>query len=174
MNHENIVSCYTSFTIKLQKHWNIEKELWCVLPYFKNGSCADLMRSMERFKYGFKDESIISRIMYDVLKGIDYIHNNDRIHRQIKASNIFLNSNGVAQISDFGSGGVLTDYGLRAAGRFHSCGTGMLLWMAPEVLDKDEISFATDIWSCGITCLELAYGRPPYSLLRPVKVECKM
>ena len=109
MHHPNIVACFASFTVKT--------ELWLVLPYLKGGSCADLMKSMKSFKHGFKDESIISTILHDVLQGIQYCHNDGRIHRDIKAANILLSADGVAQLSDFGVSGAIIEGGLRKPGR---------------------------------------------------------
>ena len=161
MHHANIVACHASFTVKT--------ELWLVLPYLKGGSCADLMKSMKIFKNGFKDESIIATILHDVLKGIEYCHNDGRIHRDIKAANILLSASGVAQLSDFGVSGAIIEGGLRKPGR--DTFTGSLWWMAPEVLQREnKHSFPADIWSCGITALELAYGKPPHASQRPVKV----
>ena len=161
MHHPNIVSCHAVFTV--------HTELWLVLPFLKGGSCADLMKSMKKFKNGFKDEAIIATIVNDILNGINYCHNDGRIHRDIKAANILLSASGIAQLSDFGVSGAIIEGGLRKPGR--DTFTGSLWWMAPEVLQREnKHSFPADIWSLGITALELAYGKPPHSSHRPVKV----
>eukprot|EP01084_Bolivina_argentea_P318479 552310_1 len=78
MNHKNIVSCYTSFSVST--------ELWLVMPLLI-GSCLDIMKSIQEYNFGFIDEYIISTIISDVLNGVLYIHNDGRVHRDIKSAN---------------------------------------------------------------------------------------
>jgi len=140
-----------------------------ILPLLEGGSCSDIMKNVKEFNQGFKDEIIISTILYDILQGVIYCHSDGRIHRDIKAANILLSADGNAQLSDFGVSGAIIEGGLRKDGR-HTF-TGSLWWMAPEVLQRENRhSFPADIWSIGVTSLELAYGAPPYSTQRPVKV----
>jgi len=82
LQHENIVTCYTSFVV--------ESELWIVMPFLAGGSCTDLMRQVTQFQEGFKDENILATILKDVLSGIEYCHKDGRIHRDVKARNILL------------------------------------------------------------------------------------
>jgi len=160
MQHDNIVSCYTSFCVM--------QELWIIMPLLM-GSCSDIMKSMPEFNNGFIDEVMVATIMRDVLNGVHYIHNDGRVHRDIKAANILLSSSGVCQIADFGVSGAIIEGGLRKHGR--DTFTGSLWWMSPEVLQRENRhSYKADIWSVGITALELAFGRPPHSKQRPVKV----
>jgi len=133
------------------------------------GSCSDLMKSIKEFEHGFVDELIVSTIIRDVLAGVEYIAKDGRVHRDIKAANILISENGTCQISDFGVSGAIIEGGLRKNGR-HTF-TGSLWWMAPEVLQRENRhSYQADIWSIGITALELAFGKPPHCKQRPVKV----
>merc|ERR1712154_180090 len=133
------------------------------------GSCLDIMKSIKEYNNGFIDEYIICTIIRDVLSGVQYIHNDGRVHRDIKSANILLSRDGVCQISDFGVSGAIIEGGLRKAGR--QTFTGSLWWMSPEVLQREnKHSYKADIWSVGITSLELAFGKPPHSKQRPVKV----
>merc|ERR1712154_223802 len=133
------------------------------------GSCLDIMKSIKEYNNGFIDEYIICTIIRDVLSGVQYIHNDGRVHRDIKSANILLSRDGVCQISDFGFSGAIIEGGLRKNGR-HTF-TGSLWWMSPEVLQREnKHSYKADIWSVGITSLELAFGKPPHSKQRPVKV----
>merc|ERR1719229_1662932 len=158
MKHPNIVRCYATFSI--------QRELWLVCD-LRVGSCSDIMKTVKDFNKGFVDELIVSTICRDVLSGIEYIAKDGRIHRDIKAANILLSANGVCQISDFGVSGAIIEGGLRKAGR--QTFTGSLWWMSPEILQRENRhDFKADIWSIGITALELAFGKPPHFKERPV------
>ena len=117
MNHKNIVRCYTSFCVFT--------ELWLVMPLLI-GSCSDIMKSIKEFNNGFIDELIISTIIRDTLSAIQYIHNDGRVHRDIKSANILLSKSGNCQISDFGVSGAIIEGGLRKHGR--DTFTGSLWW----------------------------------------------
>lgn len=160
MRHPNVVNCWSSFCVKT--------ELWLVMEICI-GSVLDCMKSVKEFNGGFLDETVICTMMRDVLSATQYIHNDGRVHRDIKAANILLSTSGVCQLSDFGVSGAIIEGGLRKNGR-HTF-TGSLWWMSPEVLQRENRhSYKADIWSIGITALELAFSRPPHSKSRPVKV----
>lgn len=148
----HIVRYYTSFVHGLS--------LWCVMKYLAGGSLTDIMRIGH--PQGL-DEQSIKIIIKDVLKALDYFHDNGRIHRDIKAGNIVISETGRVQVADFGVSGSLVEQ-LRTT----LCGSPC--WMAPEVMKRafkdaqtedDGYDYAVDIWSLGITALELAKGRPP-------------
>lgn len=161
MQHRNIVSCHTSFCVLT--------ELWLVMPLLI-GSCSDIMKTAEQFRAGLgPDEALIATVIRDVLCAVHYIHTDGRVHRDIKAANILIRSDGVCQLSDFGVSGAIIEGGLRKNGR-HTF-TGSLWWMAPEVLQRENRhSYKADIWSLGILALEITFGKPPHSKQRPVKV----
>ena len=161
IQHSNIVPCFASFTI--------QNELWLILPFFENGSCTDIMKSIKLFKNGLKDEAMIATILNDVLNGMEYLHNNGYTHKDIQASNILLTKEGIAQLSDFGVSRVIQMQEMHRPSR--NAFTASLWWTAPEMVEKGtNYPFTVDIWSLGITALELAYGKPPRAAYRPVKV----
>jgi len=160
MRHENVVPCLASFVVG--------SELWMVMPLLNGGSCADIMRRHQEFKKGFKDDALLATIMQDVLRGLTYFHKEARIHRDIKAGNILLSAEGVAKLSDFGVSGALIENGYKKVGR--KTFTGTPCWMAPEVMESKGHNHKADIWSLGITALELGFGKPPYANQRPMKI----
>ena len=134
------------------------KELWIILEYCDGGSLFDLVELSE----GSLTEKQIATIIYMVLEGLAYLHKKKKIHRDIKAANILLTLNGVAKLTDFGVSAQLKN----TQSRMHSK-IGSPYWMSPEVLTQNSYSYFVDIWSLGITCIELAEGRPPYSEKKP-------
>lgn len=160
LRHKNVVPCLASFVVG--------SELLMVMPLLAGGSCADIMRRHQEFKSGFKDDALLATIMQDVLRGLVYFHKEAKIHRDIKAGNILLSARGVAKLSDFGVSGALIENGYKKMGR--KTFTGTPCWMAPEVMESKGHNHKADIWSLGITALELGFGKPPYANQRPMKV----
>ncbi|XP_068649718.1 serine/threonine-protein kinase BLUS1-like isoform X2 [Aristolochia californica] len=158
IDHPNVIRACCSFVV--------ERSLWVVMPFMAEGSCLHLMKIA--YPEGF-EESVIGSILKETLKALEYLHRHGHIHRDVKAGNILLDSNGVVKLGDFGVSACMFDKGDRQRSRNTFVGTPC--WMAPEVLQPGcGYDFKADIWSLGITALELAHGHAPFSKYPPMKV----
>ncbi|XP_076919879.1 serine/threonine-protein kinase BLUS1-like [Bidens hawaiensis] len=158
IDHPNVIRAYCSFVVN--------QNLWVVMPFMAEGSCLHLMKSA--YPDGF-EESAIATILKETLKALEYLHRHGHIHRDVKAGNILLDTNGDIKLGDFGVSACMFDSGDRQRSRNTFVGTPC--WMAPEVLQPGSgYDFKADIWSFGITALELAHGHAPFSKYPPMKV----
>ena len=133
--------------------------LWLILEYCSSGSVIDLMLSMDR-SY---NEIEIATIIKMILNGLIIIHKKNLIHRDIKGSNILLSEDGFAKIADFGVAAKL-ECGFRNSQK------GSPYWMSPQIILNKNYDYKTDIWSLGMTCIEMIKGEPPNSFLSPKEV----
>ncbi|KAJ6838525.1 serine/threonine-protein kinase fray2 isoform X1 [Iris pallida] len=158
INHSNLLHAHCSFAA--------DHCLWVVMPYMAGGSCLHIMKSA--FPEGF-EEAVIATLLREVLKALAYLHGHGHIHRDVKAGNILVDTSGAVKLADFGVSACMFDTGDRQRSRNTFVGTPC--WMAPEVMQQlHGYDFKADIWSFGITALELAHGHAPFSKYPPMKV----
>ncbi|KAK3132372.1 hypothetical protein QOZ80_6AG0520340 [Eleusine coracana subsp. coracana] len=158
LDHPNLLAAHCSFT---NGH-----ELWVVMPYMAAGSALHIMKTS--FPEGF-DEPVIATLLREVLKALVYLHSQGHIHRDVKAGNILIDTNGAVKLGDFGVSACMFDTGNRQRARNTFVGTPC--WMAPEVMQQlHGYDYKADVWSFGITALELAHGHAPFSKYPPMKV----
>ncbi|KAJ1658288.1 hypothetical protein IWQ61_002457 [Dispira simplex] len=157
--HPNVLPVWAAFVEGSKLHM--------VTPYLPGGSCLDIIKS--GFRKGLDEFSIVL-ILKQTLQGLDYIHRTGHIHRDVKAGNLLIDEQGVVKLADFGVSSSLTDTvgDERRGARMTFVGTPC--WMAPEVMEQKAYDARADIWSLGITALELANGRAPLADLPALKV----
>lgn len=151
--------CDSPFVVKYYGSYFKNSDLWIVMEYCGAGSVSDIMRLRKKTLL----EHEIAMVLKDTLQGLQYLHERRKIHRDVKAGNILLNTEGHAKLADFGVAGQLTD---TMAKRNTVIGTPF--W-APEVIQEIGYDCKADIWSLGITALEMAEGRPPYADIHPMR-----
>ncbi|OWM68140.1 hypothetical protein CDL15_Pgr016340 [Punica granatum] len=166
LSHPNILNAHCSFTVG--------RRLWVVMPFMSAGSLQSIVASS--FPGGLS-EPPIAVVLRDTLLALSYLHNQGHLHRDVKAGNILVDSNGSVKLADFGVSASIYESNTSQGFSCSSSSsllmtdvTGTLYWMAPEVIHSHTgYSFKADIWSFGITAMELAHGRPPHSHLSPSK-----
>jgi sporulation-specific protein 1 len=139
--------------------------MFIVMEYCGGSSCSDLLRFHKKFP-----EDVVCFIIRDVLKGLCYIHQEGKVHRDIKLANILLTDCGEVKLADFGVSGQITHTHAK-----RNTFVGTPFWMAPEVIVKKRDANTgydekADIWSAGITTIELVTGAPPMAEHDPMKI----
>ncbi|KAK3138912.1 hypothetical protein QOZ80_5AG0375070 [Eleusine coracana subsp. coracana] len=169
LSHSNVLRAHCSFTVG--------SHLWVVMPFMGAGSLHSILT------HGFADglpEPCIALVLKDTLRALCYLHEQGRIHRDIKAGNILVDAHGSVKLADFGVSASIYESETSSmhapspvpisSSSYFSDLAGTPYWMAPEVIHSHVgYGMKADIWSFGITALELAHGRPPLSHLPPSK-----
>uniref|UniRef100_A0A3Q1BQ25 non-specific serine/threonine protein kinase n=1 Tax=Amphiprion ocellaris TaxID=80972 RepID=A0A3Q1BQ25_AMPOC len=169
-DHPNVVKFYGMY---YKKDVKCGDQLWLVLELCNGGSVTDLAKGM--LKRGDRmDEAIIAYILHEALMGLQHLHINKTIHRDVKGNNILLTTQGGVKLVDFGVSAQLTNTRLR-----RNTSVGTPFWMAPEVIACEQQLDSTydarcDVWSLGITAIELGDGDPPLSDLHPMRALFKI
>ncbi|KAM4746975.1 misshapen-like kinase 1 isoform 5-T5 [Rhinophrynus dorsalis] len=163
-HHRNIATYYGAF-IKKSPPGN-DDQLWLVMEFCGAGSVTDLVKNT---KGNALKEDCIAYICREILRGLSHLHAHKVIHRDIKGQNVLLTENAEVKLVDFGVSAQLD----RTVGRRNTF-IGTPYWMAPEVIACDENPDATydyrsDIWSLGITAIEMAEGAPPLCDMHPMR-----
>ena len=122
-----------------------------ILEYCNGGSLSNLLKSFKKL-----NEQLIRKYLTQILKGVEYLHIHNIVHRDIKCANILLNSEGNIKVSDFGEAKILK----KNENKFNFEGTPN--WMAPEIIKNNEYSMFSDIWSIGCSVIEMITGKPPF------------
>eukprot|EP00475_Leptophrys_vorax_P010440 TRINITY_DN1700_c0_g1_i4.p1 TRINITY_DN1700_c0_g1~~TRINITY_DN1700_c0_g1_i4.p1 ORF type:complete len:480 (+),score=157.76 TRINITY_DN1700_c0_g1_i4:128-1567(+) len=150
----------SEYIVKYKGCWFRNAELFIAMEFCGGGSVADLMGVTG----SPLNEEQIACVCRQIVKGLKDLHKMNMIHRDIKSGNILLTTDGVAKLADFGVSAQLTD---TINKRRTVIGTPY--WMAPEVLSENAYDTRADIWSLGITAIEMAVGEPPLSKVHPMR-----
>jgi len=154
-DHPNIIKYYDCFMITKRK-------LWLIMEFMPGGCLTDVL---EQYRKGLSlTETQIARICHESLLGLNYLHAQNRIHRDIKSDNVLINSEGVVKLADFGFAAQLTQ---SRNNRVTVVGTPY--WMAPELIRGQPYDSKVDVWSMGIMAMEMAEGDPPYMEHPPLR-----
>lgn len=150
MKHPNIIGFFGAY--------RVGQMLWILMEYMSGGSLTNIATYCEC------QEPHIAYFAREVLKSLQYMHKENKIHRDIKTDNVLLTSDGQVKLADFGYAAQLGN-----SSEFRKSIVGTPYWMSPELIKATPYSFSVDIWSLGILCRELAEGEPPYVDIPPMK-----
>lgn len=142
---KNLIKYYASYVVG--------SFIWIVMEFLEAGSASEIVKELGPF-----DEDSAAFILKELLKALEYLHQERKIHRDVKAGNLLVSGDGNIKLADFGVTGQLTETMDKRKTR-----VGTPFWMAPEVITESSYDGCADIWSTGITAIELVTGAPPYA-----------
>ena len=148
LDHPNIVRYYQTDMSDDMNAINV------LLEFVPGGSLKTIL-----IKYRALELDVIRNYSKQLLVGLNYLHDNKIVHRDLKSPNILIASNGILKLSDFGSSKQFEEFDENVSKSLR----GSPYWMAPEVVLRKGHSFPADIWSFGCVLIEMVSGRPPWS-----------
>ena len=165
VSHSNVLDAHACFSGGADG-----SEIWMVTDVMGKGSCLSAIKSLNDVGIRGMDEVSVKYVIGETVKGLVYLHGNRHIHRDVKAGNILLGTMGGVKLADFGVSRWMQSS--TGSGRVNTkTFVGTPCWMAPEVMEQvDGYDYKADVWSLGITCLELCMGSAPYAHFPPMKV----
>ena len=148
LDHSNIVKYYQTDLAADMASIDV------LLEFVPGGSLKSLL-----IKYKALEIEIVRNFAKQLLQGLDYLHMNKIVHRDLKSANILVSPNGGLKVTDFGSSRKFEDFSVELSKSLR----GSPYWMAPEVVMRQGHSFPADIWSFGCVLIEMITGKPPWS-----------
>ena len=137
-------------------------EMWIVMEFCEGGSMSDLLEANSGYML---PEDAIRAVCASIVLGLEYLHGVANVcHRDIKCGNVLLTSDGHVKLADFGVSAELTNTLNK-----RKTVVGSPYWMAPEVIRESHYDGRADVWSLGITAIEMAEGAPPHANLHPLR-----
>jgi len=153
--HPNLVRCHETYRFK--------HEFYIAMEFLNGGMLTDVLETLQSRKIHL-DEGHIAYVMRQVLGGIQYMHSQKRLHRDIKSDNVLISRTGAVKVADFGFCVELT----AERAKRQTC-VGTPYWMAPELVRSHDYDYKADIWSLGILLIELADFEPPFLHEKPLR-----
>lgn len=142
--------------------YNKPGEMWIVMEYCEGGSMTDLIEASAGYMI---PEDCVRAVCASIVLGLEYLHGVANVcHRDIKCGNVLLTDDGHVKLADFGVSAELTNTLNK-----RKTVVGSPYWMAPEVIRESHYDGRADVWSLGITAIEIAEGAPPHSNLHPLR-----